>query len=101
MKLIEVLKKVREENLTKEQLEDYFTQLSGLFADLQIEMAELEKEEAIFMAQARDIEISVAQKKIMWKSQVSGQRLIMLKRYSTATNTMLRSLKNRIYALLN
>jgi len=100
MKLIEVLKLVREENLDKEQLENYFTSLSGLFSDLQIELASLEKEEAIFMAKEQEMNVSVAQRKILWKSTESGQRLIMLKRYATATSTQLRSLKTRIYALL-
>src|SRR5262245_22561932 len=100
MKLVEVLKLVREETLTKEQLEGYYTALSGLFADLQVELADLEKEEAIFLAKERDIEISVAAKKILWKATPQGQRLIMLKRYATATSTQLRSLKTRIYSML-
>jgi len=98
--LLNALKAVREENLDKEQLENYFTSLSGLFSDLQIELASLEKEEAIFMAKEQEMNVSVAQRKILWKSTESGQRLIMLKRYATATSTQLRSLKTRIYALL-
>jgi len=100
MKLVEALKAVREENLSKEQLENYFTSLSGLFSDLQIELADLEKEEAIFMAKEQEISVSVAQRKIVWKATDLGQRLIMLKRYATATSTQLRSLKTRIFALL-
>ena len=102
MKLVEALKAVREENLSKEQLENYFTSLSGLFSDLQIELADLEKEEAIFMATKDESgnRGTMALKKVLWKATDLGQRLIMLKRYATATSTQLRSLKTRIFALL-
>lgn len=100
MKLLEVLKLVREENMSKERLEAYYTSLSGLFSDLQIELAELEKQEALFMGAPRETELSVAQRKVLWRAGELGQRLIMLKRYALATNTQLRSIKTRIYALL-
>lgn len=104
MKLIELIKAVREEKLTREQLEAYQDQMSYLFADLQLEMAELEKEEAQFMGTWAEnnegVEASVAYKKVMWKSTKSGQRLIELKRYALATKEMINSLKSRIYKLI-
>ena len=89
---------VKEKNLSKDQLEDYRDQMSNLFAQLQLEMAELEKEEAIFMEQKTEQE-SVAQRKIEWKATKGGQRLIELKRYALALKEMLNSLKSRLYQI--
>lgn len=96
MKLLDLIKSVREENLTKDQLESYQTEISNLFAQMQIEMADLEKEEAIFIEKS---EGSVAQKKVTWKATPSGQRLIVLKRYATATRAILGSIKSRLYSI--
>lgn len=98
MKLQELIQNVKEKNLTKDQLEDYRDELSNLFANLQIEMADLEKEEAIFM-EAKSDEKSVAQRKIEWKATEKGQRLIVLKRYCLATKELLNSLKSRLYSI--
>lgn len=95
MTLIEILKAVKEDNLTKNQLEDYHTALSGLYADLQIEIAGLKKEKALF--EAADPNQSVAKMKVLWKASPKGQRLIQLEGYARATSTQLRSLKNRLY----
>lgn len=98
MKLEELIKGVREQNLSKEQLENYNIELSNLFVNLMLEMADLEKEEALFMG--KKWEASVAQVKIWWKVTDSGQRLIVLKRYGLATKELLNSLKSRIYTFL-
>lgn len=93
MKLTELIQQVKEQNLTKDQLEGYRDQLSGLFAEMQIEMAELEKKEAVF---SHDFPTAVARKNA-WKATEDGQRLIVLKRYATATKEMLSSLRNRLF----
>ena len=98
MKLQDLILAVKEKNLSKDQLEDYRDQMSNLFAQLQLEMAELEKEEAIFMEQKTEQE-SVAQRKIEWKATKGGQRLIELKRYALALKEMLNSLKSRLYQI--
>jgi hypothetical protein len=97
MKLKELIKAVKEHNLTKDQLEDYRDQMSNLFAEMMLEIAELEKEEALFME--RTITPSVAATKIKWKATPSGQRLIALKRYCLATKELLNSLKSRLYSI--
>ena len=99
MKLKELIIAVKEKNLTKEQLEDYSDQMSSLFAEMQIEMAELEKEEALFM-DMKQVEDSVAETKIKWKGTENGRRLIVLKRYCLAVKELLNSLKSRTYRLL-
>lgn len=96
MKLEELIIAVKEQKLSKDKLEFYRDQMSELFAKMQMEMAELEKEEALFM-NGKDKEQSVADRKVSWKATSSGQRLIVLKRYATATKAMMSSLKDRLY----
>lgn len=98
MKLLDLIKSVKEEGLQKDQLEKYRDQLSNLFAEMCVEMSEIEKEEAIFMHGKEENE-SVANRKISWKATQGGQRLIVLKRYCLATKEMLNSLKSRLYSI--
>lgn len=99
MKLNELITAVKEQNLTKDQLEAYRDQLSGLYAQMQMEMAELEKLEALFMQREYGDKNSVASVKLGWKGTEKGQRLIELKRYCLATKEMLNSLKSRLYSI--
>ena len=99
MKLLDLITAVKEKNLSQEQLEDYGDQMSSLFAQMQIEMANLEKEEAIYMGGLGTDDV-VAKYKCNWKATPSGQRLIVLKRYSIATNEMIKSLKSRTFRLI-
>ncbi len=99
MKLTDLILAVKEKNLSKEQLEDYRTDMSEMFALMMLEMADLEKAEALFMGGAFQLDTSVAQKKIIWKATKEGQRLIVLKRYALATKEMLNSLKSRLYSI--
>lgn len=96
MTLPELFKAVKERNLTKDQLEDYRDQLSGLFADMQLEMAELEKQEALYPQE--DFDSAVARKNA-WKATREGQRLIELKRYCIGIKEILNSLKSRLYSI--
>ena len=48
MKLHELILAVKEKNLSKEQLEDYSDQMSNLFAEMMLELADVEKEKAIY-----------------------------------------------------
>ena len=89
---------VKEKTLSKDQLENYRNDMSQVFAEMQIEMAELEKEEALFMNEKFLLD-SVAERKVRWKGTPSGQRLIVLKRYSLATKELLNSLKSRLYSI--
>jgi len=98
MKLRELIIAVKEKQLSKDQLEGYRNELSSLFSEMQLEMAELEKEEALFMDSKADGE-SVANRKVSWKATDSGQRLILLKRYCISTKEMLNSLKSRLYLI--
>ena len=107
MKLTDLFIAVREKSLDKDQLEDYRNQMSDIFAQMQLEMAELEKSEAIFLSDytrpmvsnGKDSRLSVAQAKVEWKATDKGQRLIMLKRYCLGTKELLNSLKSRLYSI--
>lgn len=99
MRLEDLIKSVKEKNLSREQLEEYSDELSNLFAMIQLEIAELEKEEALFMDKKTDEE-SVAEVKVKWKATKEGQRLIVLKRYTVAVKELLNSLKSRVYRLI-
>lgn len=96
MTLQELIVSVNEKTLSKDQLEDYRTQLSDLFAKMQLEMADLEKAEALFMEKT---DATVARAKVLWKATKEGQRLIVLKRYGLATKELLNSLKSRLYSI--
>lgn len=96
MTLSDLIIAVRDEKLNKDQLEAYRSQMSDLFAQMQIEMADLEKEEALFLNEHEGTAIA---RKISWKATKSGQRLIVLKRYCLATKELLRSLQSRLYSI--
>lgn len=97
MKLVDVLQAVKEERLGKDALDHYHTLLSALYADMQLEIASLKKEKAIF--EASDPNKSVAKMKVEWKATEKGQKLIQLEGEARAAATQLRSLKNRLYSL--
>lgn len=98
MTLNELIVAVKEKNLSKDQLEAYRGDMSDIYAQMQMEMAELEKLEALFM-NTKTPEQSVAEIKVYWKASKDGQRLIMLKRYCLATKELLNSLKSRLYSI--
>lgn len=97
--LKELIVSVKEAKMDKPVLEQYHTQISGLHAEMQLEMADLEREEALFM-NGKDKDESAISRKISWKATTSGLRLIVLKRYTLATKELLNSLKSRIYTLI-
>lgn len=97
MTLGELIKSVNDKTLSKEQLESYSDELSSLYATMTLEVADLEKEEALFMEK---VDATVARAKVLWKATLSGQRLIVLKRYLMATKEMINSLKSRTYRLI-
>lgn len=109
MKLLDLLTAVKEKNLTKQQLEDYHTELTSLYAQMMWEMADLEKKEAIYFLDNKDEgrKVSLTEYiltprtdvaiKRMWRGTPEGQRLIELKNYDKATSKVLTSLKSRMY----
>lgn len=89
---------VKEQKLSKDQLENYHSELSNVFAQMKLETADLEKEEALFMYGKQEDD-SVANRKNAWKASKSGQRLIELDNYCLAVKTLLSSIKSRLYSI--
>lgn len=106
--LLDTIKAVQEQNLTKSQLEQYHADLTNLYAQMLWEMAELEKKEAVYFLEHKTMinskgeheERSDIAIKRMWRGIPEGQRLIELKNYEKATSKVLSSLKNRIFATM-
>lgn len=99
MTILELLKKVKEEDLDREMLEKYRDALANVASDIQIELGKYQKAEAMFMYQKKDGQ-SVADRKYEWKATTEGQRLIELKNYSTAAKIQLKSLRDRIFDII-
>ena len=95
MKLTDLITQVREKNLSKEQLEAYRDQMCELYALMTVEMADIEKTEAIFFSECQE-NTDVAKKR-KWSVTKEGQRQIELKNYLKGTEKMLSSLKSRLY----
>ena len=107
MKLVDLIEAVKEENLTKTQLEAYHTEITYLDNLMRMEIAPLEKEEALWFQahkyeqtgsqiekQRTDIDI-----KREWRATVQGQRQIELSHYLKVTPKLLQSLKTRLYSI--
>ena len=105
--LTQLIEKVKEEGLSKDLLEQYHTQITYLDNLMRMELAPLEKEEALFMGGEFSKFISphqkelpsVAQLKVWWKSTASGQRQIELNHYLKITPKLLQSIKTRLYSI--
>lgn len=93
--LSDLFKSVSELNLTKIQLEDYHTRLSALYAQIHEEMADLEKQESLFLLEV-EMPTELAKKR-KWNGTHEGLRLIELKHYSKGAEKLLSSLKSRLY----
>ncbi len=106
MNLVDLLKAVGLPGLTKSQLEEYHLNLTSLYAQVCLEMSDLEKAEAIYFLENKNYIVGQEQKersdvviKRMWRGTPEGQRLITLKNYEKAANKMLASIKSRLYAI--
>ena len=93
--LREVIDAVRDEKLSKDQLEKYRDQLSYLAADMQFRMADLKKAEAkYFIDKQEDTDVATKRK---WRVTEAGQELLELSHHYKAAEKILSSLKSRLY----
>lgn len=99
MNLTEILKEVREENLSRAQLEKYEMTLSSLYADYQMSIAAGEKAKALFfLAQGQEHpELPDIRIKRIWNGRDEGIDLMTKKIEVKAIAKMLSSVKARIY----
>lgn len=99
MKLIELFQAVKDDTLQKDELEKYRDQLASLYAEMSMEMAKLEKNEAMYLLSENMREKSMALRKAEWKGTTEGQRMIDLKNWMKGTTKVIDSLKSRLYSL--
>lgn len=93
--LIKLFEEVKDENLDRHQLEMYHTELSSIYALMELEMAGIEKAEAIFLGTSGEKTAVMATRK--WAITTQGQRQIELKRQLKATEKVLSSVKSRVF----
>lgn len=94
-KLTDLMEAIKEPNLTKEALEDLHQRMTNLFAQLQLSLADLEKEEARFYDTCDGISAVAAERK--WDASERGQLLIERKRQDKALSKLLSSVKHRLF----
>jgi hypothetical protein len=99
MKLSEVIQAVRENKLDKYQLEDYHDQVTVFFAEMEVKLAEIEKEGALFINSFKDM--TQTERIRMWKATEKGQEEIELKRHLEALKKLLGSIKRRVYTFIS
>lgn len=101
MKLIELLEAVKDERLPLPLIEKYRDEMVHLHTSMQIELADLEKSEAMyFVDDIHDDDESDIAIKRAWRATEKGQREILLNRYLKAVVKEIDSLKSRVYRLI-
>lgn len=98
MTIPELINSIKEGNLTKFQLEEYSSMLDVLCAEYELELGDVEKAEAMFIAECEEKTRAGAMTK--WESTLAGQNEILLKRQLRAISKLSSSVKTRIYQRL-
>jgi hypothetical protein len=93
-----IITEVKEANLTKDKLEEYSSMLDILCAELELELADVEKIAALYLADCGEKTRSGATTK--WEASELGQQEITLKRQLKAISKLASSVKTRIYQRL-
>jgi len=96
MKLLELFKAIKDENLQKDQLESYHKTLTELYADMHMQLGEIKKKKGLFMLKNPEMTGVAIMRE--WNGNPDGQREIELKSYIKATSAQLSSLRSRLYA---
>jgi hypothetical protein len=91
----ELAKSIKEENLSKDQLEHYYTELTSLSADMELSLADLKKAEAIFLNESGEKTRAGAER--IWKATEKGQEQISLTGNIRAIDKLRSSIKSRMY----
>lgn len=99
MSLLELLKEIKEENLTRDRLEAYEQQLSYLYAEYMMRIATLKKSRAMYFyaKEQEHPELPDVKIKRIWESTDEGLELIQKESEVKAVSRMLSSIKSRIY----
>lgn len=91
-------KEVREANLSSQKLEEYYTDLTSLYAEMTMNLADLEKLEAVYLNECEEKTRAGAERK--WYASPDGQKQIELKHSTRAIEKLASSIKNRIYKFI-
>lgn len=97
MNLLGILQEIKEQNLSKGQLETLEQRLSALYAEYQLEIADLKKERALYFLERQKPEVSDVSIRRLWDAGTNGQRLIECEHSVKAVAKMLSSIKSRIF----
>ena len=89
---------IKEKHLTKDKLEDYSSMLDILCAEYELELADIEKAEAMFLANCQEKSRNGAER--IWDASEMGQQEILLKRQLRSASKLASSVKTRIYQRL-
>lgn len=100
MNLRETLAAVKDKNLNKQQIEEYYDDLTHVYSAVCLELAELKKREAFFFLDNVNPQVSDVSVKRKWRVTKEGQRMLELEAYKTVIPKEISSLRNRIYSLL-
>jgi len=95
MKLKELLLKVNEKQLSKENLEAYRDELANLFALMMLEKSDIVKNKALYFIDHKAKTDKETERN--WAVTKEGQREIELAHYCKAVEKILSSLKSRLY----
>lgn len=89
---------IKEQNLDKFQLENYASMLDVLQAEMELELAEIEKAHALFLAKSEEKSRAGAER--IFDATELGQKEIELKRQLRSVSKLASSVKTRIYQKL-
>ena len=100
MDLKTLLEAVKDEKLSLVLIEKYRDELVHLHSDMQIELANIEKLEALYFDTHSAPDVSDISVKRKWRVTENGQRQILLNRYIKVVVKEVDSLKSRVYRLI-
>lgn len=97
MELKELFIAVKEENLSKGQLEEYEMKLASIYAEMMVRIGELKKERALYFLERQKPDVSDVSIRRVFDATGDGQLLIELEANVKAVSRILSSIKSRIY----
>lgn len=97
MKLKDLLEQVKQENLSKGELERLHIAFTDFYSICMLEKSELEKKEALFFLNHTEKSDVAASRK--WKGSTEGLRLLELDNYAKVIGKNLQSIKSRLYSI--
>ena len=100
MNLRELLEAVKDDKLSLELIEKYRDEMVHLHSAMQIELADIEKAEALYFDKHSIPDVSDISIKRKWRVTTEGQRAILLNRYVKVIVKEIDSLKSRVYRLI-